>query len=101
MNDGNSPIKWSIEQRLTFIEFRLLWEGRVNRSDLMRQFSISKNQAALDLGQYLTQAPGNMEYNRLSKTYEPTDRFSPQFLEQDTTSLMSVFRSPDTIKLPR
>ena len=93
MNDSNSPIKWSIEQRLTFIEFRLLWEGRVNRSDLMRQFSISKNQAALDLGQYLTQASGNMEYNRLSKTYEPTDRFSPQFLEQNTTSYFTQLRS--------
>ena len=27
-------MRWGVEQRLEFIEFRLLWEGGVNRSDI-------------------------------------------------------------------
>ena len=31
---------WSVEQRLEFIEFRLFWEGHVNRIDVMQQFEL-------------------------------------------------------------
>ena len=30
-------------QRLEFIEFRLFWEGHMNRIDLMDQFGVSVN----------------------------------------------------------
>ena len=31
--DKEAPgLRWGVEQRLEFIEFRLLWEGGVNRS---------------------------------------------------------------------
>ncbi|MES2390903.1 MAG: hypothetical protein V4555_04635, partial [Acidobacteriota bacterium] len=42
------PARWGQERRLEFIEFRLQWEGRVNRSDLVNYFSISVPQASLD-----------------------------------------------------
>ena len=32
---------WGQQQRLEFIDFRLFWEGRLNRSDLMDFFGMS------------------------------------------------------------
>ena len=39
-------LRWGIERRLEFIEFRLYWEGRVNRADLTSVFGISTVQAS-------------------------------------------------------
>ena len=33
---------WSADTRLQFIEFRLYWEGKINRQDLIEQFRISE-----------------------------------------------------------
>lgn len=44
MDNDKSELRWGVAQRLEFIEFRLFWEGRVNRSDLMEQFGLSVNQ---------------------------------------------------------
>ena len=46
MDIDKSELRWGVAQRLEFIEFRLFWEGRVNRSDLMEQFGLSVNQAS-------------------------------------------------------
>ena len=40
------PLRWGTERRLEFIDFRLYWEGRVNRADLTREFGISVPQAS-------------------------------------------------------
>ena len=45
MDKERSELRWGVEQRLEFIEFRLFWEGHVNRSDLMEQFGVSVNHA--------------------------------------------------------
>ena len=44
--------RWGQERRLEFIDFRLYWEGRINRSDLIDFFGISVPQASLDLAKY-------------------------------------------------
>ena len=49
MDNDRAELRWGVEQRLEFIEFRLFWEGHVNRSDLMDQFGVSVNQASTDL----------------------------------------------------
>ena len=41
MSNDRSELRWGVEQRLEFIEFRLFWEGHVNRSDVMTQFGLS------------------------------------------------------------
>ncbi len=43
--DDRSNLRWGVEQKLQFIEFRLFWEGHVNRSDLIDKFGVSVNQA--------------------------------------------------------
>gem|GEM_PF-4192118 len=53
MESGRSELRWSVEQRFEFIEFRLFWEGYVNHSDLMDQFRVSVNRASTDLDRYI------------------------------------------------
>ena len=64
MSNDRSELRWGVEQRLEFIEFRLFWEGHVNRSDVMEQFGLSVNQASSDLNRYIGFAPDNMVYDQ-------------------------------------
>jgi hypothetical protein len=69
--------KWEVEQRLRFIEFRLFWEGGINRAHLMEYFRISSPQASADLSRYQDLAPENMVYDTRSKIYKMGPRFKP------------------------
>jgi hypothetical protein len=69
------------EQRLEFIEFRLYWEGAVNRSDLIARFGVSVPQASNDLTAYRQIAPENVTYDLSGKRYVPTPTFSPRLLK--------------------
>jgi len=77
----SSPAKvnarWGQERRLAFIDFRLRWEGRINRSDLTDFFSISVPQASLDIARYMELAAKNLQYDRSSRVYLATDEFHP------------------------
>src|SRR5690606_24330039 len=76
-------MRWGIEQRLEFIEFRLYWEGFINRSDIVDFFGVSVPQASKDLTLYQERAPGNMEYDKSSKRYVAADKFVLRFLDPD------------------
>jgi hypothetical protein len=75
--------RWGQERRLEFIDFRLYWEGRVNRSDLVDFFGISVPQASLDLTKYQEMAPRNAIYDRNEKTYLAGENFSPVVMARD------------------
>lgn len=68
---------WGQERRLEFIDFRLYWEGRVNRSDLVNFFGVSVPQASLDLAKYQELAPQNAIYDRTEKAYVASEVFKP------------------------
>jgi hypothetical protein len=73
------PGSWGQERRLEFIDFRLRWDGRLNRSDLMSFFGISVPQASKDISRYSDMAPGNLQYDPSGKTYLATGGFAPLF----------------------
>ena len=93
MDNDRSELRWGIEQRLEFIEFRLFWEGHVNRSDLMNQFGVSVNQASTDLNRYIGFAPDNMVYDKSARTYVRGSEFKPQFHEPDASRYLAQLRS--------
>lgn len=88
-----TDLRWGIERRLEFIEFRLFWEGHVNRADLMDTFGISVNQASADLNRYICIAPHNMAYDNRARTYVRSANFAPQFLKPDASRYLSQLRS--------
>lgn len=86
-------LRRGIEQRLEFIEFRLLWEGGVNRSDIIETFDVSVPQASKDLTLYQEKAPDNAIYDKSAKRYVAGDRFEPRFLNPDPNNYLSRLRS--------
>lgn len=93
MAEDKPSLRWGVEHKLQFIEFRLFWEGHVNRSDLIDKFSVSQNQASGDLNRYIALAPDNMVYDKSGKTYLRSSSFSPLFLKPDATQYLSQVRS--------
>ncbi|MDD2466773.1 MAG: WYL domain-containing protein [Desulfobulbus sp.] len=81
MEDSSVTIPWSTRKRLQFLEFKLYWEGKVNRGDLTAEFGISIPQASVDFTKYQEMAPNNISYNSSAKYYEPTEIFAPLFIE--------------------
>lgn len=70
--------RWSQDQRLDFIDFRLYWEGRINRRDLCDHFGISIPQASVDLAEYLKLVPDYaVYYDKSEKVYLAAHGFSP------------------------
>lgn len=86
-------LSWGVEQRLEFIEFRLFWEGHVNRGDITELFGVSVNQASTDLNRYLGLAPENMNYDKSAKTYTRSASFNPLFLKPDASQYLTQIRS--------
>lgn len=93
MGTQKANLRWGVERRLEFIEFRLFWEGRVNRSDLMGAFGVSLNQASTDLNRYIGFAPDNMAYDKRARMYVRGHEFKPQFLEPDASRYLAQLRS--------
>lgn len=93
MLEGATALKWGVERRLEFIEFRLFWEGGVNRSDIIEMFDVSVPQASKDLTLYQERAPRNAIYDKSAKRYVAAPDFSPVFLKPDPDSYLSRLRS--------
>lgn len=84
--------RWSVEQRLEFIDFRLFWEGRVNRGDLIDHFGISVPQASADLTLYQKSARGNAVYDKTLKAYVAGPRFRPYYFEPSADRYLAQLR---------
>jgi hypothetical protein len=94
--------RWGQERRLEFIEFRLLWDGRINRSALVDHFGISVPQASIDLSRYAELAPANLSYDKTAKAYLIGPRFAPVFGEAQSRRYLTQLWSLGTgLESPR
>lgn len=101
MGDRDDRRSWTLSRRLEFVEWKLFWEGRLNRSDLEETFDISQPQASVDLRLYRDVAPRNIEYNATEKTYLPGKAMRPRFLRVSADRLLLQLRAFLTGALPR
>jgi predicted DNA-binding transcriptional regulator YafY len=85
-------LRWSVERRLAFIDFRLWWEGKINRSDIEERFGVSTNQASADLNRYMAMRPDNMVYDKRKKRYLITDKFRAAIAQPDSADYLSELR---------
>jgi predicted DNA-binding transcriptional regulator YafY len=86
-------MRWGVEKRLEFIEFRLFWEGGINRADIMDAFGVSVPQASKDLSLYEEKAPGNLRYDKRQKRYSAAADFKPVFLKPEADQYLTQLRS--------
>lgn len=99
MPDEKRP--WTQNRRFEFIEWKLFWEGALNRSDLEDAFDISTPQASVDLRHYRELAGSNIEYDATSRTFKPTTGIKPSFLKVSADRLLLQLRALLTGALPR
>jgi len=88
-------LNWGVERRYEFIEFRLFWQGRINRGDLMDAFGVSTQQASLDLNAYIDQANRNLVYDKSLRTYLRGKHFKPKYLKPDAEEYFAQLRAVD------
>lgn len=86
-------LRWGTEQRLEFIEFRIFWDGGVNRSDIAERFGVSAPQASSDLAKYQERAPNNIEYDSSAKRFVPTRRFRPRLIKPNAERYLAQMRA--------
>jgi hypothetical protein len=102
MPEGTLGIPWSLEARLEFIDFRLCWEGSVNRSDVMDYFGVSAPQVTLDLRRYKSLFPKNVRYDGKGKRYAASEEFESAFtssgVEQYLNQLLHIEDGAGTFK---
>lgn len=92
MSKNKSPGRWSARQRLEFIDFRLFWEGHINRADLIDFFEVSVPQASADLAEYQAQAKNNAIYDKTRKTYVAGPKFKPVFFKPSADQYLAQLR---------
>lgn len=93
MTDHDEPPRRAISQRLEFIEWRLFWEGHLNRSDLEERFGISTPQASVDFRTYRETAGDNIVYNATEKRYVATKDIKPKYLKVSANRLLLQLRA--------
>lgn len=71
--------RWGQNRRMAFIDMRLQYDGRINRSDLIDFFNISAPQATADLKLYESLAQGNMSYDVRARVYVAQSDFQSLF----------------------
>jgi predicted DNA-binding transcriptional regulator YafY len=91
--ESGTELRWGVERRFEFIELRLFWEGRINRSDLISHFGLSMAQASADLARYQELAPENLVYDKRAKTYVAGERFEPRFGKPDADAYLNTLLS--------
>lgn len=97
MEDQLVALTWGMRRRLHYLEFKLFWEGRANRGDLMAAFGISTPQATTDIARYQELAPSNICYNSSAKYYEPTETFNPRLIKPSSDAYFSEISSLSNI----
>ena len=83
MDKDSEQLRWGVRRRLEFIDFRLFWDGRFNRRDMVETFGISAQQASVDIGLYEKVVPNNLAYDRAEKAYRRTEHFTPAFIGEN------------------
>jgi hypothetical protein len=100
MEMAGQVVRRGVKERLEFIEFRLFWEGRLNRADIMDRFAISMPQASKDLSLYESIAPGNLLYDVSAKRYLASADFMPRFIEPSADGFLIQLRNVADHTLP-
>ena len=91
--EADLSLRDAVRRRLHFIDFRLTWEGQINRGDLVETFGISIPQASSDLALYQDLGDGNVSYDKSLKAYIAAEQFEPVFGSPDAQDYLSRLRA--------
>jgi hypothetical protein len=84
-------LRHSVVERLRFVDARLFWDARINRSDLIKEFAVSPAQAAADFREYLALSLSGVHYDTRAKAYVATKKFEPVFGKPEARAELQRF----------
>jgi predicted DNA-binding transcriptional regulator YafY len=90
---GKKGANWSVERRYEFMEFRVYWQGNINRSDLMEAFGISVQQASKDFANYIEGRKSNLTYDKSLRTYLRGKNFKPRYFQPDAAEYFAQLQA--------
>lgn len=82
------------------MEFRLYWQGHINRSDLMEAFGISVQQASKDFANYIEGRKSNLTYDKRLRTYLRGKNFKPRYFQPDASEYFAQLQSVELGLVP-
>jgi predicted DNA-binding transcriptional regulator YafY len=97
---GKKGANWSVERRYEFMEFRVYWQGNINRSDLMEAFGISVQQASKDFANYIEGRKSNLTYDKSLRTYLRGKNFKPRYFQPDAAEYFAQLQAVEQGLVP-
>ena len=85
-----SDIGFSQKQRLSYIDFKLLFVGYVTRAEIVSYFEKGLTSATKDINLYKELCPNNMEYDAKEKKYFQANNFKPLFKHDPRKTLVKL-----------
>jgi hypothetical protein len=76
---GIEKLTFAQKQRLSFIDFSLLFKGSINRKELTEKFEMGMANATRDLTLYKELVPHNINFDAQDRTYLQSNTFQPLF----------------------
>ena len=83
-------LNYSQKQRLAYIDFKLLFIGRVTRNEVVTKFEKGMSGATADLNMYKELCPDNMFYDNKQRMYIQSDTFKPLFTHDPRKTLIKL-----------
>lgn len=83
-------VSYAQRQRLSYIEFCLIFRGHLTRNDLVHRFEVGLSAGTRDLNLYRELAPDNLNYDSKQKKYFQTAEFKPLFKHDARTTLVKL-----------
>ncbi|NRB80670.1 MAG: WYL domain-containing protein [Saccharospirillaceae bacterium] len=83
-------LTYSQEQRLTFIDFRLMFVGSFTRAEVVEHFQMGLSAATRDIGLYKQLSANNLIYDNVQKRYFQTDNFTALFTHSPKQTLSKL-----------
>jgi hypothetical protein len=78
------------KQRLSYIEFCLMFRGHLTRNDLIQRFEVGLSAGTRDFNLYREIAPENLDYDSKQKKYFQTTNFKPVFNHDARKTLVKL-----------
>lgn len=83
-------LNYAQKQRLSYIDFKLLFVGAVSRSEIVQHFELGLSAATRDINLYKEYAPDNMRYDTVEKKYFIEPKFVPLFDHDPRKTLVKL-----------
>lgn len=82
------------------MEFKLYWQGHINKSDLMEAFRVSVQQTSKDFADYVEGRNSNLTYDKRMRTPQRGKNFMPRYFQPDAVEYSAQLQAVERGLVP-